>query len=238
MKMPAMQFYPADWRKDLAVQALDYFERGVWFEILCLMHESSERGVLLLNGHPMPDDVLARLLGLDNQILTTSLTKLLTYGVAKRRQSDSAIFNKRMVDDERLCQMRREAGKLGGNPALLNQNKTTRVKQIPTPSSSSSSSSSSSNNKEACAILSFLNDKAGRNYQPVHANLSLIAARLKDGATEQECLGVIDAKVGEWSNDPKWAQYLRPKTLFNATNFAQYVGELGVATESGGESWE
>lgn len=231
-----MQFYPADWRKDLAVQALDYFERGVWFEILCLMHESSERGVLLLNGNPMPDDVLARLLGLDNQILTTSLTKLLTYGVAKRRQSDSAIFNKRMVDDERLCQMRREAGKLGGNPALLNQNKTTRVKQIPTPSSSSSSSST--NNKEACAILSYLNAKVGRTYKPVQANLSLITARLKDGATEQECLAVIDGKVSAWANDPKWTQYLRPKTLFNATNFAQYVGELGTITENGGESWE
>jgi hypothetical protein len=138
MKMPAMQFYPADWRKDLAVQALGYHDRGVWFEMLCLMHESSERGVLILNGVPMAEDVIARLLGLDNQTFNQTLSTLLTYGVAKRRQEDKAVFSKRMVDDEKLCDIRRKAGKLGGNPALLKQNRTTPVKQIPTPSSSSS----------------------------------------------------------------------------------------------------
>lgn len=236
MKMPAMQFYPADWRKDLAVQALDFFDRGVWFEILCLMHESSERGVLLLNNSPMPDSVLARLLGLDNQILTTTLTKLLTYGVARRRECDSAIYSKRMVDDERLCQVRRNAGKMGGNPKLLKQNQTTRVKQSPTPSSSSSSSST--NNKDAGDILEYLNEKTGRNYKPVPANLSLIVARLSDGANVVECCAVIDAKVGAWGDDPKWAQYLRPATLFNATKFAQYVGEIGASEKNRGESWE
>lgn len=229
-----MQFYPADWRKDLAVQALDYFERGVWFEILCLMHESSERGVLLLNGNPMPEDVLARLLGLDKQILTTSLTKLLTYGVAKRRPSDLAIFNKRMVDDEKLCQVRREAGKLGGNPTLLKQKPTTRLKQNPTPSSSSSSSFS---NSEACAILTYLNELSGRNYQAVKANLSLIESRLKEGFSSGQCKAVIDAKWRAWKSDTKMSAFLRPKTLFNATNFAQYAGELeGKTTEV--QIWE
>jgi hypothetical protein len=145
MKLPAIQFYPADWRKDPAVQALNFHDRGVWFEILCLMHESSERGVLLLNGIPMPEDALARMLGLDKQILTTTLTTLLTYGAAKRRDADGAIYSSRMVKDEKIIQIRREAGKKGGNPLLLNQNPTTGVNQIPTPSSSSSSSSSNIN---------------------------------------------------------------------------------------------
>lgn len=139
-KMPAFQFYPADWRKDSAVQSLDYETRGVWFEMLCIMHESSERGVLLLNGAPMPEEALARLLGLDNQNLSKHLTKMQAYGVAKRRQCDGALFNKRMVEDERLCEIRRNAGKKGGNPLLLNQNPTSPVNQNPTPSSSSSSS--------------------------------------------------------------------------------------------------
>lgn len=142
MKMPAMQFYPADWRKDLAVQSLGYHDRGVWFEMLCLMHESSERGVLLLAGLPMQDDVIARLLGLDNQTFNQTLTSLLTYGVAKRRDGDKAIYSKRMVADDQLCEIRRKAGKLGGNPLLLKQKRTTGDIQIPTPSSSSSTSSS------------------------------------------------------------------------------------------------
>ena len=130
-----MQFYPADWRKDLAVQTLNYFDRGVWFEMICLMHESSERGVLLLNNLPMTDSMIGRALGLDNQIFNQTLSTLITYGVAKRRQSDGAIYNKRMVDDEKICQIRREAGKKGGNPILLNQKQTTTDNQNPTPSS-------------------------------------------------------------------------------------------------------
>ncbi|NYH24675.1 hypothetical protein [Paraburkholderia bryophila] len=147
-KMPAMQFYPADWRKDPGVQALGFHDRGVWFEILCIMHESSERGVLLLNGLPMPTQALANILGLDIQILNQTLTNLTTYGVAKVRHADGALYSKRMVADENLCQIRREAGKKGGNPALLNQKSNQAdnqaVNQTATPSSSSSSSSSSS----------------------------------------------------------------------------------------------
>lgn len=153
MKLPALQFYPGDWRKDPGVQSLNYFDRGVWFEILCLMHESSERGKLLLNGKPMPDDALATILGLDKQILTTTLNTLLTYGVASRDGETGALINRRMVKDETLRQVRTEAGKKGGNPVLVKQSTTKRLpkaepngnhpaKQKSTPSSSSSVSSS------------------------------------------------------------------------------------------------
>jgi uncharacterized protein YdaU (DUF1376 family) len=36
---------------------------------------------------------------------------------------------------------------------------------------------------QAIELLSFLNEKAGRNYQPVPANIDMIVARLKEGAT-------------------------------------------------------
>lgn len=74
-------------------------------------------------------------------------------------------------------------------------------------------------------LLKFLNEKTGRTYQPVPANLKLLDARLRDGATEANIRGVIARKVREWQGDPKMAEYLRPKTLFNATNFAQYLGQ-------------
>jgi hypothetical protein len=145
-KLPAFQFYPGDWRKDVGVQSLNYFDRGVWHEMLCLMHESERRGVLTLNGQAMSDDSLGRLLGLDKQTLTTTLNTLLTSGVASREAQTGAIFCRRMVRDEKLREVRAAAGKLGGNPLLLNQNRTTpdnhAAKQTRTPSSSSSVSSS------------------------------------------------------------------------------------------------
>jgi hypothetical protein len=137
-KLPAMQFYVGDWRKDPGVQALNFHDRGVWFEMLCIMHESEERGKLMLNGSIMPDDALARLLGLDKQILTTTLTTLLTYGVCSRCDDTGAIVCRRMIRDENLRKIRAECGKQGGNPNLVNQKSTTMVNQKSTPSSSSS----------------------------------------------------------------------------------------------------
>ena len=142
MKLPAIQFYPGDWHKDQGVQALDLTQRGAWFELLLMMHDSDERGVLLVNGQPMPEAVIARRLGLDNQTANQILTTLLDYGVASRRTFDNALFCRRMVKDEKLRQIRTEAGRKGGNPTLLNQNPkqkpTARVKQKATPSISSS----------------------------------------------------------------------------------------------------
>jgi len=157
-KLPALQFYGGDWRKDPGIQSLDYHDKGVWFEILLIMHESEERGKLVLNTKPMTDVVLARILGLPlvdildkqntNQIiergLTTTLTTLLEHGVATREEDTNILICRRMVRDEELRKIRTKVGKLGGNPNLLNQNNNqktkTKDKQNPTPSSSISTS--------------------------------------------------------------------------------------------------
>ena len=131
-KLPAFFFYTGDWRKDTGVQSLSYHDRGVWFELLCFMHESERRGVLLLNGQAIPEESLARLLGLDKQILTTTLTTLLTSGVASRDEATGALMCRRMVRDEQIRQIRQTAGLKGGNPVLLNQKSTTVDNQTPT----------------------------------------------------------------------------------------------------------
>lgn len=117
MKLPAFQFYPADWKKDPGVQALSRHDRSVWFDILCLMHESEERGKLLLNGAPMPNAALARILALDLPTLEQSLETILSYGVASLDDS-GAFICRRMVRDEFTREVSREGGKTGGNPKL------------------------------------------------------------------------------------------------------------------------
>jgi hypothetical protein len=144
-KLPAIQFYPGDWKKDAGVQTLSYHDRGVWFEILLLMHESERRGVLLLNGKAMSNGALARILGLDIESLKQTVETILEHGVASIEEDTGALMSRRMVRDEHIRQVRTEAGKQGGNPGLLKQipSKTlANGKQIPTPSSSSSVSSS------------------------------------------------------------------------------------------------
>ncbi len=92
-----------------------------------------------------------------------------------------------------------------------------------------------SDKSDCIAVLNYLNSKTGSRFRSVPANLKLIAARLKEGATVEDCKLVIDAKVTEWSEDSKFQKYLRPGTLFNATNFAQYVGQLG--SQPKGQQW-
>lgn len=80
---------------------------------------------------------------------------------------------------------------------------------------------------ESRQVLEYLNEQTGHSYKPVESNLKLVRARMAEGASVDECKAVIDAKVSEWASDAKMAQYLRPDTLFNATKFAQYSGQLG-----------
>jgi hypothetical protein len=117
-KLPAFQFYPGDWRKDPGVQSLDYHDRGVWFEMLTLMHESEQRGKLILNGKPMSIDCLARVLGIDPLRANATVDTLLSCGVASRDEQ-GVIYNRRMVRDEYAREFSSQQGKKGGNPSLV-----------------------------------------------------------------------------------------------------------------------
>lgn len=84
---------------------------------------------------------------------------------------------------------------------------------------------------EALDILSFLNEKAGKRFKTVDANVDMIVARLKEGYTPTELRQIVAKKTRAWANDEKMNEYLRPATLFNKTNCAQYSGELGAPKE-------
>jgi hypothetical protein len=141
-KLPALQFYPGDWRRDVGVQSLSFHDRGVWFEMLMFMHQSERRGFLVLNGEAMSEDSIARAIGEDPARFRKTLATLLKTGVAGREEESGAIMNRRMARDEVLRQIRAEAGVMGGNPALVKQIRTMPDKQAATPSSSLSNSHS------------------------------------------------------------------------------------------------
>lgn len=79
---------------------------------------------------------------------------------------------------------------------------------------------------QAVAIISFLNEKTGRNYQPVDANVTPLLARFKEGFSPTIARQVVAKKAREWGSNEKMEPYLRPATLFNKTNFANYAGEI------------
>lgn len=111
-KLPAIQFYPGDWRKDVGVQSLGYHDRGVWFEMLLLMHDSEVRGKLMLGGKAMTDEILASVLRIRIEVLTETIKTLIDRGITERDKRTGALVNRRMLRDEELRSENR--GKVAG----------------------------------------------------------------------------------------------------------------------------
>lgn len=87
----------------------------------------------------------------------------------------------------------------------------------------------------AAELLDYLNQQAGRNFRAVKATLKPIRDRL-GSATPEQIRAVIDDRVKAWKDDPKMAQYLRPSTLFAASKFESYLGNLGAAGTNGAQA--
>jgi len=45
VKRPSFQFYPADWRANAKLRRCSEAARGVWMDILCVLHDAEEYGV-------------------------------------------------------------------------------------------------------------------------------------------------------------------------------------------------
>jgi hypothetical protein len=165
MKRPAFQFYPADWRKDIELRSCSLAARGLWIDLMCVMHDCEPYGHLALNGKPMTAANISGQTGVPAAQVKRLLDELLQNGVA-RQADEGLIYSKRMVDDEALREYRAgigrqngakgaefgamgaEHGKKGGRPKKQNggdepgEEPGKKPPQNPHPSSSSSSSSS------------------------------------------------------------------------------------------------
>jgi hypothetical protein len=143
MKLPSFQFYPGDWQKDPNLRRCSHAAKGVLMDILCLMFESEERGVLISGGVPWTIDETVLCVG-GNADVTLSVTlELLSKGVLHRR-ADGAIFSKRMVKDEeerKKGRIRVKKHRQNGENEECNGDVTGDVTPVKQPPSSSSSSS-------------------------------------------------------------------------------------------------
>jgi hypothetical protein len=116
-------------------------------DLLCLMFECEERGVLSAGGKPLSDQQVAAAVSGDTSANLLALSELLRMGVA-RRNGSGAIFNKRMVLDEQERQRwRKSKVESRKSPEIVPGN----VPAMSRPSSSSLSPSNSSTDSKAIA---------------------------------------------------------------------------------------
>jgi hypothetical protein len=112
-----MKFYPSDWRADPALRSCTIAARGLWVEMLCIMHEASAYGSLLINGARVDKKRLAALAGIQERECTILLLELEGFGVFSR-DDDGTIYSRRMRRDEAKAIKDKENGKKGGNPSF------------------------------------------------------------------------------------------------------------------------
>ena len=113
------KFYPTDWRGDEGLRLCSLAARGLWMEILTLVHRTD--GYLLVNDRKPDAATLARLVGSTPAEIKKLLAELKGHGVYSERPDDGVIFSRRMVRDAKRRAVNRANGSQGGNPGLLLQ---------------------------------------------------------------------------------------------------------------------
>lgn len=230
MKRPAFQFYPADWRNNAKLRRCSWAARGVWIELMGLMHDSDEYGVLRWNLKQ-----IAQALGAPLKLLNELVTCGVLYGVEKgdcepfvytpisgrvqgapvellAAQAGPLWFSPRMVRDEYVRTKRGENSRFGGdsNPSPkggLGGHKGAAPKQAPRHHEGDGSTASSSSSSSPSVANATSGDARRRSFelfddwQPDEVNLRAHLMRAGLG------LEVITAPlladfVGYWTTKP------------------------------------
>lgn len=116
-KMSWFKFYPHDWSGDRKLHMCSIGARGLWIEMLCVMHEAEPYGHLLTDGRPVTVRQIAALAGIPQAECGKYLAELESAGVYSRTEQ-KGIYSRRMVRDRAKAEKDRENGKAGGNPQL------------------------------------------------------------------------------------------------------------------------
>lgn len=153
-KRPSFQFYPGDWLRSTDLRSCSVGARGLWIDMICLMHEGNPYGHLKVGDKVILPVNLAMMVGATLEEVTKWLEELEKSGVFSVK--NGCIVCRRMIRDERIRESRASGGVLGGNPALLKRGKVNLPANLPpTPAVAFASASSSSKPKNKAQANGF-----------------------------------------------------------------------------------
>lgn len=112
-KLPFVKFFPRDWMGDEKLRLCSVAARGLWIDMLCLMHSAHRRGYLqTATGSPLPLEQIARVAGCTTDEATRLLSELKDAGVYDC-SGDGTIYSRRMVRENDISQARSANGHKG-----------------------------------------------------------------------------------------------------------------------------
>ena len=133
-RKPWFKFYSRAWRSTPKLRLCTFGARGLWADLLSLMHESAHRGFLIVEGVvPTPKQLAALLGGSEREVnvLLGELKATKVYSVVgdpampadvkalvPKGLPKGVIVSRRMVRDEEKARRDKANGGQGGNPDL------------------------------------------------------------------------------------------------------------------------
>jgi hypothetical protein len=213
MRRPSFQFYPADWRNNANLRRCSWEARGVWVEVMGLMHDSDVYGVLR-----WPLKEIAQALGAPMKLVQELATKGVMKGRDKgvieafvytprsgRKDLEPVVlvpsqdgpiwYSSRMVKDEHLRAVRGDSTRFTDDPKATPNNApkgTLGAKSGDGSSSSSSSTTSSSLRSEegapkasAISLKTYLDRCRTETRKPIPEDHSVRAYCSDAGITDE-----------------------------------------------------
>lgn len=115
------KFWWKDWQNDLALKSCSYAARGLWMEMLAIMHAAERIGFFEISGKKVGIKQLAGLTNGSDREVKKLLSELEENGVFSV-DDEGFIFSRRMVRDKENSDISAEYGRSGGNPSLTKNN--------------------------------------------------------------------------------------------------------------------
>jgi hypothetical protein len=119
--LPWMKFAPDRWQRDEAVRMCGAAARGVWLELICIMHKAEPYGHLLVRGKQPTDRQLSVITGLTILEIAQGLTELEENEVFSRT-AEGVIFSRGMVRDMELHEEMSRRGSKGAKSRYQKSN--------------------------------------------------------------------------------------------------------------------
>lgn len=232
MKRPSFQFYPADWQANSNLRRCTHEEKGIWIDVMCLLHDQEEYGIAR-----WPLKELAQAVGTTASKLKALVSKGILKGVDAGGQCDAFVFtptgsgrkkgdpvtliaeqdgplwySSRMVLDEYKRVIRGEYGSaLKASPDNAPKaaiGATPKTAPYNAPSRAHASSSSSSSDKNHSSVVAGSADSTGVAHeaaaQPAPTRKGHVCGLLRKA-------GMADA-APHYLTDENWEQILAKRT--------------------------
>lgn len=117
---PWMKWNPQHWRSDEKLRMCSLAARGLWIEMIAIMHRAEKYGHLMIAGKaPTPGQLAVQVGAPADEV--ERLIQELEEACVFSRTAAGEIYSRRMTIDHKKATEARENGKRGGNPTLYKQ---------------------------------------------------------------------------------------------------------------------